>query len=92
MGRLLIALIQDPLLKSPEMTGEWEEKLKQIERNELDPDEFMQGIGDYIRNMIQSSTRGQFNPRRWGNCPLCGKEIIKGKKAYGCSDWKEGCP
>jgi len=28
MGRCLIALIQDPLLKSPEMTGEWEENLK----------------------------------------------------------------
>jgi len=26
-----------------------------------------------------------------GNCPLCGKEIIKGRTAYGCSGWKEGC-
>ena len=23
---------------------------------------------------------------------MCGKKIIKGKTAYGCSDWKEGCP
>ncbi len=24
-------------------------------------------------------------------CPLCGKPIVKGKTAYGCSDWKNGC-
>ena len=25
-------------------------------------------------------------------CPLCGKgTIIKGKTAYGCSEWKNGC-
>ncbi len=92
MGRCLIALIQDPLLKSPEMTGEWEEKLKQIERSQLDPDDFMAGIGDYIRKTVKTSSVGQFDPQRWGSCPLCGKEVIKGKKAFGCSGWKEGCP
>lgn len=92
MGRCLIALIKDPLLKSPEMTGEWEEKLKQIERNELDPDDFMAGIETYVRNMIKSSRAGQVDRSRWGACPLCGKEVIKGNNAYGCSGWKEGCP
>jgi DNA topoisomerase-3 len=92
MGRCLIALIQDPLLKSPEMTGEWEEKLKQIERSELKAEDFMDGIENYIRSMIQDNSTSQLDSSRWGNCPLCGKEVIKGKKAYGCSDWKEGCP
>lgn len=91
MGRCLIALIQDPLLKSPEMTGEWEEKLKQIERTELSPDDFMEGISDYIRDMIQKSSSRQLDTARWGSCPFCGKEIIKGKRAYGCSAWNEGC-
>ncbi|NPE28304.1 DNA topoisomerase 3 [Methanococcoides sp. SA1] len=90
MGRCLIALIRDPLLKSPEMTGEWEEKLKQIERSELASDDFMDGIRSYIRGMIQDSSSDLDN-KRWGNCPLCGKEIIRGKRAYGCSAWKEGC-
>ena len=90
MGRCLIALIRDPLLKSPEMTGEWEEKLKQIERDVLNPDDFMNGIASYIRNMIQESNI-QLDTSRWGNCPFCGKEVIKGHKAYGCSGWKEGC-
>jgi DNA topoisomerase-3 len=92
MGRCLIALIQDPLLKSPEMTGEWEEKLKQIERSQLDPDAFMAGISGYIRTLIQHSTARHLDPGRWGSCPLCGKEVIKGNRAYGCSGWEEGCP
>ena len=91
MGRCLIALIRDPLLKSPEMTGEWEEKLKQIERSQLDPDDFMTGISGYIRGLIQKSGTEGLDPKRWGSCPLCGKEVIKGNKAYGCSGWKEGC-
>jgi DNA topoisomerase-3 len=91
MGRILIALIQDPLLKSPEMTGEWEEKLKLIERKELDDQQFMDGIGDYIRSVIESGRTGQFDPEKIGSCPRCGKEVIRGKSAYGCSGWKEGC-
>lgn len=91
MGRCLIALIRDPLLKSPEMTGEWEEKLKKIERSQLDPDEFMGGISGYIRTLIQHGTTEKLDTARWGSCPLCGKEVVKGKRAYGCSGWKEGC-
>ncbi|RPH39064.1 MAG: DNA topoisomerase III, partial [Desulfobulbaceae bacterium] len=92
MGRCLIALIQDPLLKSPEMTGEWEEKLKKIERGQLAPDIFMAGISGYIRTLIENSSARRLDTARWGNCPLCGKEVIKGKRAYGCSGWEEGCP
>jgi len=92
MGRCLITLIQDsffPMLILS--TGEWEEKLKQIERGLLDPNDFMAGIGNYIRSLIQNSSTGSIIPSRWGSCPFCGKEIVKGKKAYGCSDWKNGC-
>jgi DNA topoisomerase-3 len=92
MGRCLIALIQDPLLKSPEMTGEWEEKLKKIERDQLDPAAFMSGIGDYIRGLIKNSGAPGPDNGHWASCPLCGKEVIKGKRAYGCSGWQEGCP
>jgi DNA topoisomerase-3 len=31
-------------------------------------------------------------PKEGDICPLCGQgHIIKGKTAYGCSRWKEGC-
>ena len=91
MGRCLISLIQDPLLKSPEMTGEWEEKLKKIEHKHLDPDSFMTEIGSYVRTLVQKKLKGDLDYKRWGSCPLCGKEVIKGKRAYGCSGWQEGC-
>jgi len=91
MGRCLIALVQDPLLKSPEMTGEWEEQLKRIERGETESGVFMNGIVEYTRGLINSSSSAQIDTERLGVCPLCGKEIIKGKTAYGCSGWKEGC-
>jgi DNA topoisomerase-3 len=91
MGRCLIALIQDPLLKSPEMTGEWEEQLKQIERGESEASDFMNGIESYTRGLIENSSTVQLDTNRYGDCPFCGKEVIKGKTAYGCSGWKEGC-
>jgi DNA topoisomerase-3 len=92
MGRCLIALIHDPLLKSPEMTGEWEEKLKQIERRQSDPADFMNGIVSYTRGLIEDGSSAKLDTARWGDCPICGKDVIKGKTAYGCSGWKEGCP
>lgn len=41
LGRYLVALVQDRALKSPELTGEWEAKLKEVERGQLDPRQFM---------------------------------------------------
>ena len=92
MGRCLVALIHDPLLKSPEMTGEWEGKLKQIERAETPASDFMEGISTYTRKLIGHGAAAQLDTDRLGDCPRCGKKIIKGKTAYGCSGWKEGCP
>ena len=51
----------------------------------------MGGIQDYVGEMIRSNTEKRLDHQRWGNCPLCGKEVIKGKRAFGCSDWREGC-
>ncbi|VGO16189.1 DNA topoisomerase 3 [Pontiella desulfatans] len=91
MGRCLIALIQDPLLKSPEMTGEWEEQLKKIERGEGEASDFMDGIVGYTRGLIENGTSTKLDMDQLGSCPLCGKKVIRGKTAYGCSGWKEGC-
>jgi DNA topoisomerase-3 len=91
MGRCLIALVQDQLLKSPEMTGEWEEKLKQVERGELKAVDFMDGIIRYTRGLIEHSGSAQLDTECMGDCPLCGRKVVKGREAYGCSGWKEGC-
>lgn len=91
LGRYLIALIQDPALKSAEMTGEWEAKLKKIEYGNLDAKTFMDEIVSYTKHFIASSNdQGGFFTD-YGKCPLCEKPIMKGKKAFGCSGYKEGC-
>lgn len=91
LGRYLIALIQDPNLKSPEMTGEWEAKLKEIEKGTCTATDFMEQIRQFTAQLIQQSDIYKTNFDHYGNCPKCKSPIIKGNKGYGCSKWREGC-
>lgn len=91
LGRYLIALIQDPSLKSPELTGEWESKLKEVEQGKLQASTFMQEITSYIRELIAKSDSSRINESILGDCPRCKKPIIEGQKGYGCSSWRDGC-
>jgi DNA topoisomerase-3 len=91
LGRYLIALIQDPNLKSPELTGEWESKLKEIEKGKFSSVDFMQGISQFTKQLIVESDLSKINYETYGLCPKCRSAIIKGNKGYGCSKWKEGC-
>ncbi len=90
-GRHLISIIADDRLKSAAMTGEWEAKLKKIEHNDYDPDQFMAEIIQFTQKIKDESDRQLFDPSRLGDCPLCGHPVIEGRKGYGCSDWKAGC-
>jgi len=91
VGRYLIAIIQDPQLKSAELTGNWEAKLKQIEKGQLDPKLFMNEIIDFTRAFLSNSDILRTDRSQIGNCPLCQSPIIKGSRGYGCSEWKKGC-
>ncbi|MFA6163632.1 MAG: DNA topoisomerase 3 [Methylobacter sp.] len=90
-GRHLISLIADDRLKSAAMTGEWEGKLKKIEHNAYDPDQFMAEIIRFTQKIKDESDRPLYDQSRLGDCPLCQKPVIEGRKGYGCSDWKAGC-
>lgn len=91
LGRYLIALIQDPNLKSPELTGEWESKLKEIEKGKYSARDFMDKIGQFTTELIRDSGIFTLNHNIYGECPKCKSPIIKGNKGFGCSKWKEGC-
>jgi DNA topoisomerase-3 len=91
LGRYLIARVHDRALKSPEMTGEWESRLREIEAGRLERLRFMQDIGRYIGELIRSGGRPQIDPARLGECPRCAKPVIEGKRAFGCSGWRDGC-
>ncbi len=90
-GRGLISLIQNERLKSPELTGDWEFRLKQVERGEYDPAQFMAEVGDYTREILKGTSAKTVNVANLGPCPICHEPVIRGKTAYGCSAWKQGC-
>lgn len=91
-GRYLIALVRDRGLKSPELTGEWEARLREVERGELDPARFMADIAAYTRGIIGGGDSDAVDESRLGECPRCGQPVIEGQRGYGCSAWKGGCP
>ena len=133
-GIELIDLIREELLKSCELTGIWEKKLRDIEHQKYDAQQFIEELKAQVSEIVQEvmadtsnrrvtvltdaelkkvkspkaesapkprttrkkaapeSAEGPSTPVEGAPCPLCGQgHIIKGKTAYGCSRWKEGC-
>ncbi|MDB5307241.1 MAG: topoisomerase [Gemmataceae bacterium] len=91
-GRYLVALVRDRGLKSPELTGEWEARLREIERGHLDPAAFMADIVGYTRGIVCGTEGDAVDESRLGDCPRCGRPVIEGTRGFGCSGWKDGCP
>ena len=90
-GRALISLVQDDRLKSPELTGDWEFRLKQMERGAYDPQQFMTEVCDYTREILANKAEATIDLSNLGPCPRCHQPIMRGRSAYGCSAWKSGC-
>jgi DNA topoisomerase-3 len=89
-GRHLLTLVRDPSLRSAELTGDWEARLKDIELGKGDPDEFMAGIREHARQLVGGGAESE-QAGGFGACPLCKAAVVEGKRGYGCSRWKEGC-
>lgn len=135
-GMELIQIIHEELLKSAELTGIWEKKLREIEKKNYDAHQFIeelkQMVSDVVLSVLSDNTNRRITiqeaeavkeekkqPKKRTRkaaapkekkekpvavkspaadglvgqpCPLCGKgTIIKGKTAYGCSEWRNGC-
>ncbi len=146
-GIELIGTIKEELLKSCELTGIWEKKLRDIEHQRYDAgqfiDELKQQITDIVRDVLADNSNRHValtteedmkkkmapkvaqapkpktpakpkpqtpeKPKSETSaptlrqqkaddsivgtpCPVCGKgTVVKGKTAYGCSRWREGC-
>lgn len=139
-GIELIDTIHEELLKSCELTGIWEKKLRDIEHKKYDAALFINELKAQITEIVNDVLRDNSNrrittttdedlkkkrttrsaPKKKASsstsgktqtvakptkaqptaddniigkkCPLCGTgTIIKGKTAYGCSNWKNGC-
>ena len=133
-GVELIATIHDELLKSAELTGQWEKKLRQIERGSYETTAFLEELKQLVQQVVlnvfadqsgrtitieqptagpapkrskalskaapstqKSETETAQKPKRTKKeaaprCPRCGKgTLLRGKTAYGCSEYKSGC-
>jgi len=90
-GRGLISLVQDARLKSPELTGDWEFRLKQVERGDYDAAQFMSEVSTYTREILECTAAKTIDLQKLGPCPICNAWVMRGRSAYGCSRWKAGC-
>lgn len=92
-GINLVSVLPEPLT-SPMLTAEWEQRLTLIAKDEADPEDFLNGIRDMVRELVNTysvvSEDGQklFAPEKEaiGVCPRCGKPVYEGKKNFACSD------
>lgn len=91
LGRYLVAIIADPMLKSAELTGEWEWKLGEIERGRFARAAFMDEIVQRVRTLVGSGLAPQPDHPGLGPCPRCRADVVEGRQAYGCSRWREDC-
>ena len=88
LGINLIQTIISPLLKSAELTGLWEKKLREIERGAFTAQQFL----DELKQMTIEVVREVKADKSGMRCPVCGRgTIIRGRTRYGCSRWREGC-
>lgn len=89
-GRNLIRVMPDEV-KSAQLTADWENKLLAVERGTLSADRFMDEINVFVTDLVckysavdDSVSFGEKQPSI-GNCPKCGKPVIKGKYGWYCS-------
>lgn len=126
-GEELIDIIHEDLLKSAELTGRWEKKLRDIENHQYSAAQFVDDMKIMVLAIVnqvrldnshrhvtatkeEKTKKTPATPRKKATatskkntrkpvpiqegdvCPLCGKgRIIRGRTAYGCSEWKSGC-
>lgn len=90
-------------LKSASMTAEWENDLLRMERGEIKPHDFMQGIHGLLDKMLADlrqiptvAAAPHHNKVSVGNCPVCGNPVHESKLSFCCADrsckfalWKE---
>jgi DNA topoisomerase III len=96
-GIQVVTMLEEHKLTSPELTGDWEHKLSDIEHGQGDRDAFMAGIEAFAKETVEQIAaldKEKLRPERaeLGLCPRCGAvtgEIIReNSKAYGCTSWK----
>jgi DNA topoisomerase III len=87
-GLNVIRLLNEHALTSPDLTGNWEQRLGKIERGEDSRKQFMSDIAGFAEETVKAldeTLKDVRIPRaRLGPCPVCGHEIVENRKGYSC--------
>ena len=89
-GKALITVMPEEI-QSPEMTADWETKLLQIERSEMEPSEFMTEIKEMISSLVTTTEAAKganalMKNKIIGVCPNCGKPVVEREKGWFCEN------
>ena len=89
-GKALITVMPEEI-QSPEMTADWETKLLQIERGEMEPETFMTEIKEMISSLVTTTeaTKGAnalMKNKIIGVCPNCGANVVEREKGWFCEN------
>ncbi|HIQ87563.1 MAG TPA: DNA topoisomerase III, partial [Candidatus Scatomorpha gallistercoris] len=90
VGKSLVTVLPEAL-RSPLLTAEWESRLKQIERGELDADSFISDIEHTVSGLVsdytpvaEASILFPTGREVVGKCPRCGGVVSEAKSGYFC--------
>jgi DNA topoisomerase-3 len=93
-GLNVVALLDNHVLTSPDLTGEWEHRLRKIEHGDDSRELFMGDIASFARETVSeldTKLNGARIPRaNLGPCPVCGRDIVENRKGYSC--WSRDDP
>ena len=89
-GKALITVMPEEI-QSPEMTADWETKLLQIERSEMEPETFMTEIKEMISSLVTTTEAAKganalMKNKIVGVCPNCGKPVVEREKGWFCEN------
>nr|WP_325221168.1 DNA topoisomerase III [uncultured Oscillibacter sp.] len=91
-GASLVTVLPE-VLQSPLLTADWERRLGEVERGELSPEDFMAGIADLVRNLVDTyqpvpgaEVLFPTDKEAVGLCPRCGGAVTENGKGFFCEN------
>jgi len=91
-GSSLVTVLPE-VLQSPLLTADWEQRLGEVERGELSPEDFMAGIAAMVDELVKTyrpvpgaAVLFPSDKESVGPCPRCGGAVIESKKGFFCEN------
>lgn len=102
LGKTLVDIFPAKELFDLEYTGKLEKTLSDIEKGKFKKDDFINIIKEFTINAVDSIKKDISMLKNFkaeipegaeivGYCPICKNPILESEKAFGCSNWKNGC-